>query len=66
MTLPYILLITLNPPTTVTVYDTALFVMLSLSLGGTRIFLSVCHPLKCTATPCFPHMFLIPSHMPCT
>ena len=39
--------------------------MISLSFGDTRIFLSVCHPLKCTATPCFSHMFFILSHMPC-
>ena len=37
----------------------------SLSFGDTRMFLSVCPPLKCTDTPCFPHMFFILSHMPC-
>ena len=49
----YIFFLTVNPPTTVTVNDTVLI--------GHSIFipwwhqdvLSVCPPLKCTATPCF-------------
>ena len=42
-----------------------LLAVISLSFGDTRMFLSVCPPLKCTAIPCFPHMFFILSHMPC-
>ena len=42
-----------------------LLAMLSLSFGDTRMFLSVCPPLKCTATPCLLHMFFIHSHIPC-
>ena len=37
----------------------------SLSFSDTRTFLSVCPSLKCTASPCFSHMFFILSHMPC-
>ena len=43
-----------------------LLVILSLSFGDTRMFLIICPPLKCTATPCFPHMFFKLSHIPCT
>ena len=42
------------------------FTISSLSLGNTRIFLSVLPPLKYTATPCFLLMFLMFSHMPGT
>ena len=42
------------------------FTISSLSLGDTRIFLSVFPPLKYTVTPCFLPMFLILSHMPGT
>ena len=43
-----------------------LLAILSLSFGDTRMFLSVCPPLKCSATPCFPHIFFKLSHMLCT
>ena len=42
-----------------------LLAMISLSFGDTRMFLSGCPPLKCTANPCFPHMCFILSHMSC-
>ena len=42
------------------------FTISSLSLGDTRIYLSVLPPLKYTATPCFLPMFLILSNMPGT
>ena len=35
-----------------------------LSFVDTRMFFSVWPPLKCTAIPCFPQMFLILSHIP--
>ena len=63
--LPYVLLITVNPSTTVPIYDTV-FAMLSLSFPDTRMFLSVCPSLKCTVIPCLPYMFFRLSHMPST
>ena len=64
--LPSALIITVNPPTISLYMILFFFAMLFLSMYGTRIFLSVCPPLKCTTTPWLPHIFLRLSHMPCT
>ena len=56
--LSYILLITLNPPTMVTVNDTVLIVHNIFNLWWHQDVFKCLSPLKCTVAPCFPHMFL--------